>query len=207
MNMTTQDLAPIVRRLQRKDKRLAKIIREIGDCALKPRRADFRFFINAIISQQLSKAAADTIMARFRALFPRGRITPRKALEKSRAELRATGVSARKCDYIHDLCRRITTRTLRLAALRSADDEVIRRELKQIKGVGDWTVDMYLMFGLARLDVFPIADVALRRAIASAYDIPQDDTEAMLKVAERWRPYRSIGSWYLYRYGDRPSEG
>lgn len=205
--MTTPDLAPIVRRLQRKDKRLAKIIREIGDCALKPRRADFRFFINAIISQQLSKAAADTIMARFRALFPKGRITPRKALEKSRAELRTTGVSARKCDYIHDLCRRITTRTLRLAALRSADDEVIRRELKQIKGVGDWTVDMYLMFGLARLDVFPIADVALRRAIASAYDIPQDDTEAMLKVAERWRPYRSIGSWYLYRYGDRPSEG
>ena len=199
----TPGYADITSYLYKKDKRLAKIISDTGPCTLTGGRADFEFFIGAIISQQLSRAAADTIMARFRAAFPKGKITPGSVLEKPREELKGTGLSVRKCDYIYDLCRRIKSRTLCLTALQSEDDDAIRRELKQIKGIGDWTVDMYLMFGLARLDVFPINDLALRRAIAGVYKIPQDDTKAILKVSERWRPYRSIGSWYMYRHGNR----
>ena len=194
--------ADITNYLGKKDKRLAKIINETGACRLAGGHADFEFLVNAIISQQLSKAVADTIMARFRGAFPKGKITPGKVLEKPGRELRETGISARKCNYIYDLCRRIEDRTLRLAALQSEDDDAIRRELKQVKGIGDWTADMYLLFGLARLDVFPINDLALRKAIAKVYKVQQDDMETILKVSERWRPYRSIGSWYLYRHGN-----
>ena len=194
--------AEITDYLQKRDNRLGKIISEIGVCGLTGRRADLDFLVGVIISQQLSKAAADTIIARFLALFPEGKTTAERVLEKRDSELRATGLSARKCDYIRDLSRRIKNNSLNLMKLHSEDDGTIRRELKQVKGIGDWTVDIYLMFGLARLDVFPIGDLALRRAVSTAYGIPPDDMTAILNVAENWRPYRSVGSWYLFRHGD-----
>ena len=197
--------AEITGYLQKRDNRLGKIISEIGACGLTVRRADLDFLVGVIISQLLSKAAADTIIARFRALFPEGKTTAERVLEKRDGELRATGLSARKCDYIKDLSRRINNNSLNLMKLHSEDDDTIRRELKQAKGIGDWTVDIYLMFGLARLDVFPIGDLALRKAIGSAYGMAPDDMAAILKISGNWRPYRSIGSWYLFRYGDRTS--
>lgn len=199
------DYADITDYLQKRDNRLGAIIGEIGVCRLTKRPADLEFLVGVIISQQLSTAAADAIIARFRALFPGGKITPDGVLGKSDDKLRATGLSARKCHYIKDLCNRIRNNSLDLTELPSADDDTIRRELTQVKGIGDWTVDIYLMFGLGWPDVFPLKDLALRRAVASAYGVAQDDMAAMLKVAENWRPYRSVGSWYLFRYGDRNS--
>lgn len=199
------DYAEITDYLQKRDNRLGKIIGEVGACGLTGRRADLDFLVGIIISQQLSTAAADTITARFRALFPGGKTTAERVLEQRDSELRATGLSARKCDYIRDLSMRIKNNSLNLMKLHSEDDDTIRRELKQVKGIGDWTVDIYLMFGLARLDVFPIGDLALRKAVGSAYGIAPGDMAAILKVAGNWRPYRSIGSWYLFRYGDRNS--
>ena len=199
------DYAEITDYLQKRDNRLGKIIGEVGVCGLTGRRADLDFLVGIIISQQLSTAAADTIFARFRALFPGGKTTAERVLEQRDSELRATGLSARKCDYIRDLSMRIKNNSLNLMKLHSEDDDTIRRELKQVKGIGDWTVDIYLMFGLARLDVFPIGDLALRKAVGSAYGIAPGDMAAILKVAGNWRPYRSIGSWYLFRYGDRNS--
>ena len=196
------DYADIINYLQKKDKRLGKIIREIGAFRLTRRRADLEFLVGIIISQQLSTAAADTIIARFRALFPEGGITAERILETPEGTLRATGLSARKCDYIKDLSGKIMDNSLGLTKLQSEDDDIIRSELKQVKGIGDWTVDIYLMFGLVRLDVFPIGDLALRRAVATAYGIPPDDMTEILKVAENWRPYRTVGSWYLFRHGD-----
>ena len=128
-----------------------------------------------------------------------------KDAETNSRTIRASGLFARKCDYIKDLSGKIRDNSLNLTKLRSADDDTIRRELTRVKGIGNWTVDIFLMFGLARLNVFPLRDLALRKAVASAYGIPPDDTAAMLKVAESWRPYRSVGSWYLFRYGDRRS--
>ena len=199
------DYADITDYLQKRDKRLGAIISEIGSFRLKTRRPDLEFLVGVIISQQLSTAAADTIIARFRALFPEGKITTEGILETPDNTLRATGLSARKCHYIKDLSGKIADNTLNLERLPSEDDDTIRRELTQVKGIGDWTVDIYLMFGLARPDVFPLKDLALRRAVASAYGVARDDMAAMLEVAENWRPYRSVGSWYLFRYGDRNS--
>ena len=196
------DYADITDYLQKRDNRLGKIISEIGAFRLKRRRADLGFLTGVIISQQLSTAAADTITARFRALYPEGKITTEGILETPDNTLRATGLSARKCDYIKDLSGKIRDNSLNLTKLQSADDDTIRRELIRVKGIGDWTVDIYLMFGLGRLDIFPLKDLALRRAVASAYGVAQDDTAAILEVAENWRPYRSVGSWYLFRYGD-----
>ena len=194
------DFADITAYLRKKDKRLGTIISEIGACGLAGRRADLEFLTGIIISQQLSTAAADTIIARFRALYPDGKITAGGILETPDSALRATGLSARKCDYIKDLSGKISDNSLDLAKLQSADDDTIRRELLQVKGIGDWTVDIYLMFGLARLDVFPVKDLALRKAVASAYGVSPDDMPALLEVAGNWRPYRSVGSWYLFRY-------
>lgn len=194
------DYADITDYLQKKDARLREIIGEIGTCGLTRRRADLEFLVGIIISQQLSTAAADTIIARFRALFPDGGITADRILETPDSALRATGLSARKCDYIKDLSGKLRDNSLELAKLQSKDDDTIRRELTQVKGIGDWTVDIYLMFGLGRLDVFPLKDLALRQAVAAAYGVPSDDMAALLKVAENWRPYRSVGSWYLFRY-------
>ena len=196
------DYAEIALYLQKKDKRLGKIISDIGDFRLKRRRADLAFLAGVIISQQLSTKAADTIISRFRALYPDDKITAGSILETPDSTLRATGLSARKCEYIKDLSGKIADNTLCLERLPSEDDDTIRRELTQVKGIGDWTVDIYLMFSLARLDVFPVKDLALRRAVASAYGVSPDDMTAMMEIAENWRPYRSVGSWYLFRYGD-----
>lgn len=196
------DYAEITDYLQKRDARLGKIISKIGAFRLTTRRADLEFLTGIIISQQLSAAAADTIISRFRALFPEGEITTEGVLKKNESELRATGLSARKCDYIRDLSGRIRDNSLNLATLQSADDDTIRQELKKVKGIGDWTVDIYLMFGLGRLDVFPLKDLALRRAMSAAYGISPDNMTVLLEVAENWRPYRSVGSWYLFRYGD-----
>ena len=197
--------AEITDYLQQRDKRLGTIISEIGAFKLTRRRADLEFLAGVIISQQLSTAAADTIIARFRMLFPEGKITAEGVLEKPVSVLRATGLSARKCSYIMELCGKIRDKSLTLTKLQSENDDTIRRKLKQVKGIGDWTVDIYLLFGLARPDVFPLKDLALRKAMGSAYGISSEDLTAMLKVAESWRPYRSIGCWYLFRYGDRNS--
>ena len=199
------DYADITVYLKKKDKQLGEIIGEIGACRLTSRRPDLEFLVGIIISQQLATAAADSIIARFRALYPEGNITAEEILETPDGALRGTGLSARKCEYIKDLSLKISDNSLGLMELQSEDDDTIRRELTRVKGIGDWTVDIFLMFGLERLDVFPLKDLALRRAVASAYGIPPDDTAEMLKISENWRPYRSVGSWYLFRYGDRPS--
>ena len=164
--------ADITDYLRNRDKRLGEIISEVGPCMLTARHPDLDFLTGVIVSQQLSKTAADTIIARFRALYPHGKITAERILETSDSTLRATGLSARKCGYIKELSKKIRNNSLRLTKLQSADDETIRRELTQVKGIGDWTVDIYLMFGLARLDVLPLKDLALRRAMASAYGNP-----------------------------------
>jgi DNA-3-methyladenine glycosylase II len=86
--------------------------------------------------------------------------------------------------------------------LQDEDDHVLRSTLKTVKGIGDWTVDMYLLFGLARLDVFPVHDLALRRIMCEVYKVPQDDLRKLERISSHWKPYRSVGSWYLYKYAN-----
>jgi DNA-3-methyladenine glycosylase II len=131
---------------------------------------------------------------------------PAQLLRLKVDDMRTAGLSARKVEYLVDLAKAIESRQLRLSELNGEDDEIIRTALKSIRGIGDWTVDMYLLFGLARLDVLPSHDLALRRIIVDLYGIDQNDTSIIEKLSERWKPYRSIACWYLYKHGNTKTE-
>ncbi|CUS33616.1 Modification methylase EcaI (modular protein) [Candidatus Nitrospira nitrosa] len=193
------NLAAACYRLHCKDKRLAGIIDTVGPCNLRPHAPEFDFLVDAIIGQQLSKQAADTISSRLRELFRERRPTPKAFMKIHKADILSIGVSQRKYDYIFDLAQRIHQRELRLETLPDLTDAEVRNSLTAVKGIGDWTVDMFLLFGLGRLDVFPVHDLALRKAMASVYGVKVGDHESLVQIANRWRPYRSVGSWYMYR--------
>jgi adenine-specific DNA-methyltransferase len=193
------NLADACYRLHGKDEKLASIIDTIGPCNLKPHAPDFDFLVDAIIGQQLSKQAADTISDRLRGLFRDCRPTAKSFLNIPKEKILSIGVSGRKYDYIFDLAQRILKRQLRLETFPELTDTEIRESLTEVKGIGDWTVDMFLLFGLGRLDVFPVHDLALRKAMADVYDVDIDDCESLVRIASRWKPYRSVGSWYMYR--------
>jgi adenine-specific DNA-methyltransferase len=200
------NLADVCYQLHTRDKTLAKIIDSVGECALAPRLYGFEFLADAVISQQLSKSAADTIMRRFRQCFSPGHITPKSFLALPPDELLKSGLSKRKYECLADLAKAIETRQLRLSELSSKDDEAVRAVLKRIRGIGDWTVDMFLLFGLARLDVLPIHDLALRRTISSIYGLSQNEKSCIEQISEKWKPFRGVACWYLYKYGNMKAE-
>ena len=193
------NFAAICYQLHSRDKKLARIIDAVGPCNFSSHHNSFDFLVDAIISQQLSKQAADTIIQRFRSIFRASRPTPKTFINANREKVLKSGISARKYDYILDLAKSIESKQLKLSDLVDEDDPIIRDALKQIKGIGDWTVDMYLLFGLSRLDVFPVHDLALRKSISIVYKVDINDVISIEKIAEKWKPYRSIGSWYLYK--------
>lgn len=193
------NFAAICYLLHARDKKLARIIDAVGPCNLTSHHNGFDFLIDAIISQQLSKQAADTIIERFRSIFRASRPTPKTFINANHGKVLKTGISARKYEYILDLAQRIESKKLKFSDLVDEDDSIIRNALKQVKGIGDWTVDMYLLFGLSRLDVFPVHDLALKKSISIVYKVNINDVVSIEKIAARWKPYRSIGSWYLYK--------
>ena len=193
------NIAEVCYQLHACDKKLARIIDAVGPFAINCRHAGFDFLVDAIVSQQLSKPAAETIINRFRKMFRASHPTPEKFITTRRENILMTGISARKYDYILDLAQRIDRKLLNLPHLVHEDDAIIRNELKQVKGIGDWTVDMYLLFGLARLDVFPAHDLALRKSMSAVYGVDVNDVISLERIADKWKPYRSVGAWYLYK--------
>ncbi|MCX5805224.1 MAG: DNA-3-methyladenine glycosylase 2 family protein [Proteobacteria bacterium] len=178
----------------------------MGTYVLTPRRSGFEFLADAIISQQLSKSAADTIIRRFRDCFSSGRVTPKSFLSLPPDKILKSGLSSRKYECLVELAKAIENRELRLSDLSEKDDETIRAGLKRIKGIGDWTVDMFLLFGLAKLDVLPVHDLALRRIISNIYGCSPNETDRIEHIAEHWKPFRGVACWYLYKYGNMKTE-
>ena len=201
------NIESICDQLRAKDQTLAEVIDIVGSCNLAPDRAAFDFLCDTIVRQQLSKHAANTIIHRFHELFDSGKPTPKQFLSLPKQSALDAGISNQKYGYLIDLARKIDTRQLPLSTLHEKDDSDIRRLLKEVKGIGDWTVDMYLLFGLGRIDVFPVTDLALRKSMSSVYGLDVNDIEGATRVAEKWKPYRSIASWYMYRHGDLPPDG
>jgi DNA-3-methyladenine glycosylase II len=188
------------RLLSRRDPVMAALIRRHGACGLADAQHTdpFTALTHAIISQQLSSKAAATIAGRFDALF-RGRPTPDGIAAVSDAQLRAVGLSGQKIRYMRDLCARVVDGSLplhRLGAL--ADDEVVAA-LTQVKGIGRWTAEMFLMFRLHRPDVLPVGDLGIVKAVQRAYRLRKTPDPARLEqIGEPWRPYRSVACWYLW---------
>jgi DNA-3-methyladenine glycosylase II len=195
------DVSAATRHLSRADPVMRRIVKAVGPCGLRPgaRGDHFTTLLRAIVGQQLSAKAAETIWNRLLALHQNGRrIRPEDILSATNPALRATGLSNAKVTYAKDLARRIDTGELRLQRLSRLDDEAIVGKLVSVNGIGRWTAEMFLIFKLGRPDVWPVGDLGIRNAVERAYAL-EPTKDNMQTVAEAWRPWRSVASWYLWR--------
>ncbi|TLY07953.1 MAG: DNA-3-methyladenine glycosylase 2 family protein [Thaumarchaeota archaeon] len=185
--------------LLRKDPILGEIIDKVGDYSLKKRTQHFAVLVESIISQQLATNAAEAIFRRFRKLYPRFPTTT-QILSTRKSKLRKAGLSGMKIDYLKDLARNIEEGRLDMKSLpKMSDDEVIEN-LTQVKGIGRWTAEMFLIFSLGRQDVLPVHDLGLRKGVQMAFSLTElPKPKEVEKLGERWRPYRSIATWYLWK--------
>ena len=193
----------VVRHFRSCDPVLAKVIEQVGPVTLKPQRDRFKLLVRSIISQQISTAAARTIRQRLEAhLGPRG-VTPERLRTLSIDELRPLGFSRQKASYLLDLAEKCQAGVVQLHRLGRLDDETIIDQLTEVKGIGRWSAQMFLIFSLGRLDVFPHDDLGVRMAIRDLYGFRALPGKAeCLPIGERWRPYASLGSWYCWRFLD-----
>jgi DNA-3-methyladenine glycosylase II len=186
------------RALARSDPVLARVIQAHPRIALEPRGEPFHTLARAIVGQQISVKAAASIWARVCALAPR--MHPEEIAEARHVGLRACGLSQRKAEYLADLARHFLAGTLHPSAWERMDDEAVIAELVQVRGIGRWTAEMFLMFNLLRPDVLPLADLGLQRAICIQYFKGRTvSLRSMRRVAEGWAPWRSVATWYLWR--------
>jgi DNA-3-methyladenine glycosylase II len=188
--------------LRRADPVLATIIDRVGPCRLEARRAGTHYdaLVRSIVFQQLSGKAASTIHRRFCEIYPGKRPRAERVLETQDDALRAAGLSRQKIGYLRDLSARVADGSLPLAHLGRLSDDAIIEHLVQVKGIGRWTVQMFLMFRLGRPDVLPELDLGVQTAIQRAYGLKQRPTpKDVVRIGEKWRPYASAASWYLWR--------
>ncbi len=160
----------------------------------------FLSLAESIISQQLSVKVSDVIFSRLQDLFPDKVITAEGILELNEQQIRNIGVSWAKIKYLRDLATKKIAKEVQLEGLADLDDEKIIHELTKVKGIGRWTVEMFLIFNLGRLDIFSHGDLGLRRAIQRLYKLSELPTrEEAEKISNVWKPYRSIASRYLWK--------
>ena len=198
--MTTTDYEKARRLLVRRDPVIRDLIRRHGPCGLADAQHEdaFTALTHSIISQQLSTKAAATIARRFDALFG-GKPTPLAVSLVDDAQLRAVGLSSQKIRYMRDLCSRVANGSLTLEKVNELSDEDVIQSLTQIKGIGRWTAEMFLMFRLHRPDVLPVDDLGILKAVQRAYGLRKlPRAERLTKIGEPWRPYRSVACWYLW---------
>ncbi len=205
------DLHLAVRTLRDADPTLARLIERVGPCrfhATRSKKSPFLALAESIAYQQLNGKAAATIYGRFHALYPGKGPTPELVLETSDEAMRGAGLSRAKMLAIRDLAAKTIDGTVPTSArLRSLPDDEIVERLTQIRGIGRWTAEMLLMFRLGRPDVLPATDYGVRQGFAITYRKRSLPTPVkLLTYGERWRPYRSIASWYLWRAVDLGGE-
>ncbi|MBX5449105.1 DNA-3-methyladenine glycosylase family protein [Thermogemmatispora sp.] len=186
--------------LKARDSVLASAIERVGPCTLVPDPNLFEALVDAIISQQISVQAADAIMTRLRSLLPPGPIQAQPLANLDVRQLQAIGLSSQKIRYVHDLCSCVLSGKLDLQQLPTLDDEAVIRALTAVRGVGRWTAEMILIFSLGRLDVWPVDDLGLAEGLRLLYNLEERPTrKAVLAFGERWRPYRTVATWYIWR--------
>ncbi len=179
---------------------LCRLIEQVGPYAIEFLDPDFETLVKAIIMQQLSGKVADVIFARLRAATGNGRLTAAAVLKLRTPKLRAIGLSQRKIEYIRELARLTHSGALDLAALAELSDEDVHERLTALRGIGAWTVHMFLIFALRRLNVMPSGDLGIRAAVRKVYGLDELPTPKEVdELARKWHPYCTIASWYLWR--------
>ena len=188
-----------IQHLTRNDPTLSAIIQRVGEYRIQFREPNFESLVRSIVYQQLSGKVASVIYGRL-ADAVKGRMLPEEVLKLRPDRMRRLGLSKQKTAYIRDLARHARDRRVAFEELPGlADHEVIER-LTQVKGIGVWTVHMFLIFALRRTDVLPTGDLGVRNAIRKAYGFAELPTPAEMEaMARKWRPYCSVAAWYLWR--------
>ena len=186
------------------DSRIAGIIERAGPCDLIPHEGGFAGLSSAIIGQQLSNQVAKIIRTRFRKLFENELPDHGYLLKLDDPVLRKTGLSFQKIKYLRGLAQWVKSGDLDFLALEGMDDEIAIQQLVQVKGIGRWTAEMYLMFSLNRPDLLPLGDAALESVLKRLYGLKGIGWEDLaVSIAEKWRPYRSIASRYIWEVVDQ----
>lgn len=188
---------------------LGRWIKEAGPCSLSRERdgTHFASLARSIVYQQLSGKAAATIHGRFEALYGDCSPTPRQLLKTQHRTLRSCGLSDRKAEYLRGLAEMVEKQKLPMDRIEAMPDDEVIDALTQVRGIGEWTAQMFLMFRLGRMDVLPVLDLGVQNAIKKLYGLrvhPKPDKVA--KVGAKWAPYRTVASWYLWRYVDDPAQ-
>lgn len=186
--------------LGKQDRVLKRLVADLGPCTLTYNADGFSVLARAIVSQQISSKAAKAISGRLQATLGRAGICPAAIRRAKDEKLRAAGLSASKVLSLRDLAEHCHAGAIDFQELPALDDEEVIARLIPVRGIGRWTAEMFLMFSLGRPDVLPLADYGLRAGVRKNYqlaDIP--GKQELLDLAEPWRPYRSIATWYIWR--------
>jgi len=187
-----------INHLKKSDPVLAKIIEQVGPFRMTYREPDFSTVVRAIAYQQLSTKAADTIHGRFVALC-NGIVTPHVVANLSVGEMRRCGLSRAKVNYIRDLATHVEEGRLDFIAMHKQSDEEVIERMTAVKGIGEWSAQMFLMFALRRENVLPTGDLGIQNAIKRSYKKRKVTPKHIHKLAKPWHPYCSVASWYLWR--------
>ena len=208
MSPRQTDFTEAVEHLRNADPRMAALIEQVGPCTMQIRHHHSIFYslLRAITYQQLAGAAAAKIFARVEACCSAdgSQPLPAQVMAATDEALRGAGLSRNKLAAIRDLAAKTLDGTVpELKTIRSMDDEEIIERITQVRGIGRWTVEMLLMFRLGRMDVLPVDDYGVRKGAQVTYRMRKlPDKKRLTKVAEKWRPWRSVGSWYMWRAAD-----
>ena len=184
----------------KKDPKFAKIISQVGEYNVKITKNRYQSLVEAIIAQQLSGSAAESILKKFKKLYKTKFPKPIDVIKTSDSKLRSAGLSKMKVSYIKDLSKKIETNQLNMREISTKSNESIVAQLTNVKGIGRWTAEMFLIFSLGRLDVLPVGDLGLKKGIQlmhSFNDLPNE--KEIEQLAESWRPYRTVATWYLWK--------
>ena len=188
------------RHLARRDGVLKRLIGEAGPCTLQPMEDYFGALVRSIVAQQISTKAAASILARLQVALAKPGLNPRGILRASDETLRAAGLSASKVLSLRDLADKVHRAEVPLHELHQLPDEEIIERLDPVRGIGRWTAEMFLIFSLGRPDVLPVDDLGLRMGVQIRYGLAEmPGKQTLTELAEPWRPFRSIGTWYIWR--------
>jgi DNA-3-methyladenine glycosylase II len=187
-------------RILLKDIYISLLIKKWGHCTISPikKLLYFQDLVEAITNQQLSGKAASTIFGRVKDLC-KGEISPDVILKLSETKLRSAGLSFAKIKYIKDLSSKVKSGELEIDKLDKLTDEEVIKELVVVKGIGRWTAEMFLMFALARPDIFPVDDLGIQKGFEKVTGKKWDKVKSADFAEKHWKPYRTIASWYLWR--------
>ena len=184
--------------LMKRDQVLRRLITKFRDTGIISRGDPFLTLVRSIIGQQISVAAAQAVWNRVEVLLKR--VTPKNILVMDDIRLRECGLSYRKIEYVKDLSEHFLKQGLAKANWQALDDETVIRDLTAVRGIGQWTAEMFLIFNLKRPDILPLDDIGLLRAISLNYFAGEKVTRSQAReVAENWVPYRTVATWYLWR--------